>query len=96
MSLAAILQEYGFVPTVPTSPGRSGTPESKQLRAVPTVPTVPTQKSEVTAALVRTVVKFRLPGGCPGSNCTAIGTKPREEIIAELRRLHGDVVEVLP
>jgi len=43
----------------------------------------------------RTVVKFRLPGGCPRSWCTAIGAKPREEIIAELRLLHGDAVEVL-
>lgn len=96
MTLAAILQEYGFVPTVPTSPGRSGTPESKQLRVVPTVPPVPEQKSEVAATLVRTVVKFRLPGGCPRSWCTAIGTRPREEIIEELYRLHGDAVEVLP
>lgn len=52
--------------------------------------------TQQTETLARTVVKFRLPGGCPRSWCTAIGTRPREEIIEELYRLHGDTVEVLP
>lgn len=46
--------------------------------------------------VVRVVVRFRLQGGCPRSWCTAIGTKPREAIVEELRILHGAGVEVLP
>ncbi|MBN8480409.1 MAG: hypothetical protein J0L88_02335 [Xanthomonadales bacterium] len=46
--------------------------------------------------VTRTVVRFRLAGGHPGSWCAAIGTKPRNEIIADLRAIHGDaLVEVL-
>ncbi|SFN53843.1 hypothetical protein [Dokdonella immobilis] len=48
------------------------------------------------ARVVRTVVKYRLRGGCPRSWCTAIGTRTREEVIEELHRLHGPTVEVLP
>jgi hypothetical protein len=40
--------------------------------------------------VVRTVVRFRLPGGCSRSWCAAIGVRPREEIIAEIRQKYGD------
>ena len=46
--------------------------------------------------VTRTVVKFRLRGGCQRSWCAAIGTRSRQEIIAELVQKHGDAVEVLP
>jgi hypothetical protein len=51
---------------------------------------------EISQPIERTVVRFRLPGGCPRSSCTAIGTKTRAEIVADLRRRHGNDVEVLP
>jgi hypothetical protein len=96
MTLAAILEQHGYVPTVSTNPGRSGTPEIKQLCAVPTVPAVPTEKNETAPKPKMTIVPFRLPGGCPRSHCTAIGTRSRDEIIAELRQKHGTTVEILP
>lgn len=46
--------------------------------------------------VTRTVVKFRLPGGCPNSSCAAIGPYSRARIIAQLHDLHGSDVEVLP
>jgi hypothetical protein len=46
MTLAAILEQAGFVPTVPKSSQTMGTPESKVQSHVPTVPIVPTQKHE--------------------------------------------------
>ena len=47
--------------------------------------------------VTRTVVRFRLVGSCPRSWCSAIGTKPRAEVIADLQAIHGDALaEVLP
>jgi len=47
--------------------------------------------------VARTVVKYRLRGGCPRSWCAAIGTRSRDEIIVDLRERFGDrLIEVLP
>ena len=85
MSIAAILQEYGFVPKVPASPRRAGTPESVAYQRVPKVPKVPAQISKIDTRMEgvpqkrRAVIRFRNGGdgwatalGAPGMTAAAL------------------------
>lgn len=54
MSVAAILQSHGLVPTCPQSPARGGDTQTVVHGHVPSVPTVPSEKDKGATDAMRT------------------------------------------
>jgi|JI9StandDraft_2_1071091.scaffolds.fasta_scaffold660623_1 hypothetical protein len=85
MSVAEILREYGFVPSIPTQLQQAGTPGSLMDQHVPGIPPVPTSKTDAGSQshaehpLHRQVMRFRKGNdawatalGAPGMTAAAL------------------------
>lgn len=91
MSMAAILREYGFVPSIPSPRQVLGTLESPEYQHVPGVPYVPTPETMAGSqphsehCVRRAMVRFRDSGndwatalGAPGMTTAALVAGIRE------------------